>query len=52
VGAERCDLEGRRVSLATPKTLFRMKKGTVRPLDHADALRLQRAFGSFDNQEP
>ena len=34
-----------RVRLATPQTLYRMKKDTVRPIDHADAAALRAAFG-------
>ena len=32
------------VRVATPKTLYRMKRDTVRPIDHADALALRAAF--------
>lgn len=38
-------VEGVRVRVATPKTLYRMKKSTVRPLDKADAEALRRRFG-------
>ena len=38
-------VEGVRVRVATPRTLSRMKKGTVRPIDHADAALLRAAFG-------
>ena len=37
-------VEGVRVRVATPRTLYRMKRGTVRPIDHADALALRSAF--------
>lgn len=40
--AERYDVEGQAVRVATPSTLFRMKRGTARPLDHADAARARR----------
>lgn len=40
----RVDLEGQLVSVATPKTLYRMKKGTVRPKDWGDAEALRRRF--------
>ncbi len=43
--SERYDVDGQAVRVATPMTLYRMKRGTVRPLDHADAARLARAFG-------
>jgi hypothetical protein len=35
---------GVRVCLATPRTLYRMKKDTVRPLDRADAADLKAKF--------
>ncbi len=43
--SERYDVDGQFVSVATPRTLYRMKVSTVRPLDHADAARLAEAFG-------
>lgn len=42
--AIRIDLDGLLVSVASPKTLFRMKRGTVRPKDWADAEALRRRF--------
>lgn len=47
---ERYDVEGQPVYVATPATLYRMKKTTVRPIDHADAARLAEAFG-LENEE-
>jgi hypothetical protein len=41
---ERYDVDGQPVSVATPATLYQMKRSTVRPLDHADAARLAEAF--------
>jgi hypothetical protein len=41
---ERYEVDGQPVSVATPRTLFRMKRSTVRPLDHLDAARLAAAF--------
>lgn len=41
---ERYDVDGQVVSVATPATLYRMKVGTVRPVDHQDAARLAEAF--------
>jgi len=35
---------GVRIRVATPRTLFRMKRGTARPIDHADAAALRDAF--------
>ena len=46
--SERYDVEGQAVSVATPLTLYRMKKSTVRPLDHQDAARLAEAFALDD----
>ncbi|HXO19573.1 MAG TPA: nucleotidyl transferase AbiEii/AbiGii toxin family protein [Thermoanaerobaculia bacterium] len=42
--AIRVDFEGQQVSVASPETLYRMKKGTVRPKDWADAEALRRRF--------
>ena len=41
-------IEGIRVQVATPAMLFRMKRNTVRPIDHADAEALRRRFGLGD----
>jgi hypothetical protein len=38
------EVEGIRVSVATPEELYRLKKDTVRPLDRADAERLKQHF--------
>jgi hypothetical protein len=38
------DAQGIPVRLATPRTLYRMKKDTVRPIDHSDANALRVAF--------
>lgn len=46
--AETVMVEGVRVRVATPRTLYRMKKGTVRPIDHADAAALREKFGLRD----
>jgi hypothetical protein len=42
--AVRLDLDGQPVSVASPRTLYRMKKGTVRPKDWGDAEALRRRF--------
>lgn len=42
------EIEGVPVRVATPRTLYRMKKRTVRPLDHADAALLRAAFDFED----
>jgi hypothetical protein len=39
------DFQGVAVRVATPRTLYRMKVGTVRPEDHRDAALLARKFG-------
>lgn len=44
VQAETMDVEGVQVRLATPATLYRMKKDTVRPIDRADAAVLKEKF--------
>ena len=38
-------VEGVRVRVATPATLYRMKKDTLRPIDRMDAEALRRKFG-------
>lgn len=42
--AIRIDLEGQPVSVASPRTLYLMKRGTVRPKDWGDAEALRRRF--------
>jgi hypothetical protein len=42
------EVEGIRVTVATPRELYRLKKDTVRPLDHADAERLKQHFDLGD----
>lgn len=41
-------IEGVRVRIATPATLYRMKKDTMRPIDRADAQALRRRFNLED----
>lgn len=43
--AMRLDFEGQTISVASPQTLYRMKKGTVRAKDWGDAEALRRRFG-------
>jgi len=43
--AERVDFDGLEVSVVTPRMLYRMKQGTVRLRDRADADRLRQRFG-------
>lgn len=44
---EEHDVEGVRVRVVSPRTLYWLKKDTVRPIDQADAMALRRAF-DFD----
>jgi hypothetical protein len=46
--AQDLDLAGVRVRLATPATLYRMKRDTVRPIDRIDAEVLRDAFDLKD----
>jgi hypothetical protein len=47
--AEDLQVEGVVVHIATPATLFRMKRNTVRPVDRADAEALRRKFNIRDD---
>jgi hypothetical protein len=47
--AQEKEIEGVRVRVATPRTLYRMKRDTVRPIDRADALALRSAFDLGDD---
>lgn len=42
--SQRVDLDGLAVSIVTPRTLYRMKRSTVRPKDHVDATRVAHRF--------
>ena len=44
VESERLTLGDLQATVATPRALYLMKKGTVRPIDQADALALMRRF--------
>jgi len=48
VEAETKEVEGIRVRVATPAALYRMKRDTVRPLDHRDAAVLAERFDLKD----
>jgi hypothetical protein len=48
VDAEMKSVENIRVRVATPKALFHLKRGTVRPLDRSDAEALRREFDLED----
>ena len=41
---QRIDLDGLQVPVVTPRTLYEMKKGTVRPKDWGDAAQLREFF--------
>jgi hypothetical protein len=43
--AETIEIEGVRVRIATPATLVRMKRNTIRPIDKADAAALSHLYG-------
>jgi hypothetical protein len=48
VESEVKEFEGIHVSVATPRALYRLKKGTVRPLDRQDAAALRDRFNLAD----
>ena len=48
IDAEIKEIDGVRVRVATPAALVRLKKSTVRPLDHQDAAALRERFGLKD----
>ena len=50
VTAETIDVEGVGVRVATPRALFELKRGTVRPQDRQDAEALRRHFGLEDGE--
>ena len=48
VDSEIKEIEGTRVRVATPAALYRLKKGTVRAIDHQDAAALRERFDLKD----
>ena len=50
VDAEYKEIEGVRVRVATPDALYRLKKGTVRALDHQDAAVLRERFNLTEDE--
>ena len=44
------DVAGIRVSVASPRALYRLKKDTVRPIDRQDAAMLRRGFDREDEE--
>jgi hypothetical protein len=51
IASETKEIEGTRVSVATPLALYRMKKNTVRPRDHQDAAALRERFNLKDDED-
>jgi len=49
VEAEIKEIEGVHARVATPAALYRLKKGTMRPLDHQDAAALRQRFNLKDD---
>jgi len=49
VEADTKTVAGVRIRVATPRALYRLKKDTVRPLDHQDAAMLRQAFSLEDD---
>jgi hypothetical protein len=49
VESEVKDVEGIRVHVATPAALYRLKRGTVRAIDHQDAAAIRERFGLKDD---
>jgi hypothetical protein len=49
VESEVREIEGIRVSVATPAALYRLKKDTVRPIDRQDAAALRERFDLKDD---
>jgi len=50
VDADMREIEGVRVRVATPAALYRLKKDTVRAIDHQDAAALREHFGLKDER--
>ena len=48
IDAEVKEEDGTQIRVATPAALYRLKKGTVRPQDHADAVALRERFNLKD----
>ena len=48
IDAEIKQVDGTQIRVATPEALYRLKKGTVRSQDHADAAALRERFGLKD----
>ena len=49
VESEEKSIQGIRISVATPKALYDLKRSTLRPLDHQDAAALRERFGLKDD---
>jgi hypothetical protein len=51
VASEEIEIEGIRVRVATPSALYRLKRGTVRPLDHQDAAAIRQRFHLKESED-
>jgi hypothetical protein len=51
VESETKSIEGIKVTVATPRALYDLKRGTVRPLDRQDAAALRERFGLDEPQK-
>lgn len=49
IEAQETTIEGVRVQVATPRALYRLKRDTVRPIDHRDAEALRQRFDIEDD---
>ena len=50
VEADTKTVAGVRIRVATPRALYRLKKDTIRPIDHQDAAMLRQAFNLEDDR--
>ncbi|MCA1562991.1 MAG: nucleotidyl transferase AbiEii/AbiGii toxin family protein [Acidobacteria bacterium] len=50
VASEVKEVDGIRVPVATPAALYRLKRGTGRPIDHQDAAALREQFGLKEDE--
>jgi nucleotidyltransferase AbiEii toxin of type IV toxin-antitoxin system len=48
---QQIESNGVKIKIASPRTLYWMKKGTVRAVDHMDAARLREKFGIDESNE-
>lgn len=50
VASQIIEIQGIRVPVATPAALYRLKRGTVRAIDHQDAAALRARFGLAEDE--